>query len=235
MSHPAPEPHDALEKIFDDAWYLPGTVRMGPGLRINRNMAVIRDGEELTIFNPVRMKSDDALNELGKVTNVVRLGCFHRMDDPYYVDTFGAKFWCLPGGDDFEGSPKADAVIEPGGASPVSDGRFIAFDNAMSPEAVFLLERNGGLLVSCDSIQHHTDFRNVSFLGRIVMRVFGFLRPMNIGPPWKKKMTPEGGSLEADFRKILEATFDKAIGAHGGLCGGDARALLEATVNDAFR
>ncbi len=43
-------------------------------------------------------------------------------------------------------------------------------------------------------------------------------------------MTPEGGSLEPDFRRMLELEFDSLVGAHGQVCEAGAREALQATL-----
>ena len=59
-------------------------------MRITRNMAIVRHDGALTVINPMRLDAagETALRALGEVRHVLRLGCFHGLDDPYYVDTF---------------------------------------------------------------------------------------------------------------------------------------------------
>ncbi len=224
--------HAPLEEIFDDAWFLHGTVKMGPGMVINRNMVVLRHDGELTVVNPVRMQDDSALEKLGKVSHAVRLGSFHAMDDRYYVEKLGAKFWCQEGMDNPAREP--DEVITDGRAGPVPDSKLLVFREAKKPECALYLGRGPGLLVTCDAVQHHVAKTQCSFLAKGVMSLMGFMRPMNIGPPWRKMMTKEGGSLEPDFRRLLELDFDYAAGGHGQVCRGGAKEALAATVSDVF-
>ena len=76
-------PHDALIPIFKDAWYLTGSVMLKPMVRLARNMVVLREGDELTIINSVRLNAEGeaALDALGKVKHVMKIGG-HGMDDP---------------------------------------------------------------------------------------------------------------------------------------------------------
>jgi hypothetical protein len=62
-------------------------------------MTIVRDGGRLTLINTVRLNDAGLaeLEKLGTVTNVVRIGDMHGVDDPFYVDRYGAKFWAMPG------------------------------------------------------------------------------------------------------------------------------------------
>ena len=96
QSFPPVEPHGSLEPIFEDAWYVTGSVVFKPLLRLPRNMVVLRHGDELTVINSVRLSADgeSALDALGKVTHVMKIG-FHGMDDAYYLNRYGAKMWTI--------------------------------------------------------------------------------------------------------------------------------------------
>jgi len=94
LAYPPVYPHDPLEEIGMDVFMVRGSVRMNPIIRISRNMAVIREAGELTLINPIRLNADGEtqLKTLGAVRRIMRLGCFHGLDDPYYVDQFDAEF-----------------------------------------------------------------------------------------------------------------------------------------------
>ena len=66
-AYAAPTEHDAIEEIFPDVFTVHGSIRMAPGMRINRNMVVVRQNGELTIVNPVRLSAQEetALEALG--------------------------------------------------------------------------------------------------------------------------------------------------------------------------
>jgi len=96
------EPHDAIEKIFPDLYVVHGSFRMWPGTRINRNMIILRQNEELTLIGTIRLSPQDESDEselegLGTIKHVIRLGYYHGTDDQYYVDRYCAGFWCQPG------------------------------------------------------------------------------------------------------------------------------------------
>lgn len=184
---PAVEPHGTLEPIFADAWYVTGSVVFKPLLRLPRNMVVLRQGEELTVINSVRLDAagEAALDALGKVTHVMKIG-FHGMDDAYYVDRYGAKMWTLGGAD----SAAGDGLLAEDAQLPFGDARVFMFKQTILPEAAVLVEREGGLLITCDSVQHWVPKDVMSTAARIVTRLIGFQHPAQIGPPWRKKQTP---------------------------------------------
>ena len=95
MTHAPALPHGSLAQVFDDVWFVTGTSRptfMGMQWQYSRNMTVVRTGDELTLVNTVRL--DDAgltaLDRLGRVRHVIKLGAFHGMDDAFYLDRNGA-------------------------------------------------------------------------------------------------------------------------------------------------
>ncbi|MHC4507073.1 MAG: hypothetical protein ACYTFI_27640, partial [Planctomycetota bacterium] len=83
-------------------------------------------------------------------------------------------------------------------------------------------------------IQHYGDYRHNSLLARLVMPFIGFPRTTIVGPVWLKLMTPEGGSLESEFRRLLGLDFDTLLSAHGSLLRGGAHAAVERAVDRAF-
>jgi len=85
-------PHDPIKEIYPDIYLVHGSIRMGPGLRISRNMIILRQGEDLTLINPVRLSAEglNDLDALGKVINIVRLGDFHGLDNQFYIRRYKA-------------------------------------------------------------------------------------------------------------------------------------------------
>jgi hypothetical protein len=51
-------PHDPLVELVPDVFFVHGSMRMGPGMLINRNMAVVRHGTEVTLVNPIRLSPE---------------------------------------------------------------------------------------------------------------------------------------------------------------------------------
>lgn len=232
--YPAALTHDPLAPILDDVWLVRGSVRMGLGMRINRNMVVVRDGGELTLLGPVRLSEEGQaeLDALGPVKHVVRIGFFHTMDDRYYVDHYGAELWCQEGAKRVPGL-EATQTLKVDGRFPIRDAELFVFEATKKPECAVLVKRGTGLLVTCDSVQSHTDSRHFTIPARIVTKLMGF-KGMVVGPPWKKFMTPDGASLEGDFNRLAELDFDQLVGGHGTHCESGAKAQLLAAIAKAF-
>lgn len=227
--HPAAMPHGPIREIFPDVYTVRGSVRFAPGIRITRNMVVLRHAGELTVISAVRLRGEveAELDALGRVRHVVKLGAFHGMDDGYYVERYQAHYWTLPGVKAGLGATRT--LGEDPFPVPLVD--VLPFASAQ-PEAVLHCRFvEGGLVVAVDAIQHWTNTDGCSALAKIVTRVMGFMKPVNIGPPWRKGMTPRGGSLEADFRALVALGFEHVIGGHGDLRRGDGAAGLKATVD----
>ncbi|MFT4628527.1 MAG: hypothetical protein ACI8PZ_007222 [Myxococcota bacterium] len=228
-----PMPHADLTEVWPDIFVLQGTVRMGPGMVINRNMVVLRDEGRLTVINSVRPQPDSvaALDALGVVTNVVKIG-LHGMDDAWFVDHYQAKLWAAPG---MEAAAPVGQELSPDGPQPVPWVRTFAFRDTKKPELALLADRAGGVLITCDAVQNWTDTAQCSLAAKLVTKAMGFsARPANIGPPWRKRMTPEGGSLQADFERLVAEPFDNLIGGHGQPMRGGANEALKATIAAVF-
>lgn len=229
-------PHDPIEEIGPDLFMVRGSVRMNRLIRITRNMAIIRHGEELCLVNPIRLREaeENKLRDLGRVRNIVRLGPFHGLDDPYYVDRFEAPLWA-PGKSEAYPEPQIDHVLRPGGELPVSDAELFRFEGTVQPEAALLVRRGKHTLLTCDAIQHYGDYRHNNLLARCMLPFLGFPKTTVVGPIWLKVMTPQGASLEGEFRRLLELEFERLLSAHGSLLRGGARAAVSAAVDRAFR
>ncbi|WP_339503431.1 hypothetical protein [Pseudomonas silesiensis] len=201
---------------------------------MNRNMVIVKSGDELTLINPVRL-SDAALSRLdalGNVRHVLRLGDFHGLDDRFYVDRYQAEFWCQSRPETYK-VPMANHVINAAASPPMPDAQFFVYEAAKYPEACLLL-KNLKLLITTDSIQYWADWSYTTFLSRCVLRMMGFKLTLLIGGPWLKRVTPEGGSLVADFERLLRLDFEHVVGAHGQLLHDAAKPMLEAAIAKAL-
>ena len=231
---PEAQPHGAIEEIMQDVFVVYGSMRMAPLMRIGRNMVICREGNELTLLNPIRLSAagEAELAGLGRVTNIVRLGCFHGLDDRYYVERFGARFWCQPGSTHHP-EPAPAIELSDDADLPIRGARLMIFRAARSPECAVLIEREGGLLVTCDSVQHYADWKRTSLAARLVMRYYGFAKSTLVGPLWLKYMVSQGGDVRADFARLLDWRFDQLISAHGTLLKTNAHAAVERAVQNA--
>ena len=209
-------PHGKIEEVFPDIFFMTGTSRptfAGVDWQYSRNMIIVRAGNELTLINTVRL--DDAglkqLDALGKVSHVVRLGQFHGIDDAFYRQLYGATQWGLAGmvGDD--GAPP-NRLLDASGAAPFAPVTFFSFETSALPEGLLLIEREGGVLVSCDSLQNWVEadsYFDEASAAR--MLAAGMIRPANIGPGWRAACTPQA----SDFQRLQRLSFKHLLPAHG--------------------
>lgn len=209
-------PHSSIEEVFEDVFFVTGTMKnefFGSMWHFSRNMTVVRENGKLTLFNTVRL--DDAglaeLDKLGEVANVVRLGDMHGVDDPFYVDRYNAAFWALPGMKLQEGLTGARELKE-GGEMPVSGASFFAFQTVKRPEGILRLDREGGIMIACDSLQNWVapdDYFDAQTVA--TMENLGFFKPANLGPAWMMESQPQA----ADFVRLKEIPFKHAFCGHG--------------------
>lgn len=235
---PPASPHGAIEEIFEDFFWLQGSVTIesvSPDVQINRNMVVLREGGALTVIGAVRLSDEGeaALDALGKVESVIRIGANHGMDDAYYVARYGAAFWC-PAGSVRYPEPPPQHYLRVGGPLPFTGGTVFAFENIELPEAAILLRREGGILITSDSLQHWKDWGRCSPAACKFLDQMGFSTTTLVGPVWMRRLTPEGGSMKPDFERLLGLDFKHHIGAHGAPCIGNAHALAKIAVAEAF-
>lgn len=127
-------PHGEIERASADVLYVLGTNKThhaGVNLQTSRTMTIVRQGEELTLLNTVRL-DEEGLRELeahGRVRHIVRLGAFHGRDDAFYRDRYGATLWALPNADITGGRP-ADRELAIGEFAPLPDARIFVFTSA---------------------------------------------------------------------------------------------------------
>ena len=235
MDFPPAYPHGAIEPFGEDLFLVRGSIDFNRLIRLSRNMAVVRSGSELTLVNPIRLSEQGlrALDALGSVRHVVRLGSFHGSDDPFYVDRYQPTFWSQPGGKRYK-APSIDRALSVGGELPFAGARLVSFSASLHPESVLVLARGRGVLLTCDALQHYGDYSNANWAARIVLPILGFPKTTLIGPLWLKAATPPGGSLRPDFERLLALDFDTMLAAHGTLLKTGAHAAVERAVARAF-
>lgn len=231
----APCPHDPIAEIAPDIYMVRGSMRMNPLVRISRNMGIIRHDGELTLVNPIRLSpaGEAELRALGNVRRIMRLGSLHGIDDQYYVDQFNAQMWRQPGGDAYK-DPQPHTLLSEQTALPFPDAELFCFDKITQPECALLINREGGILFTCDGIQYYGDYRNITFYMRWIMPFMGFPKGMIIGPFWLKALVPEGESLKSEFERLLNWKFDKLLSAHGSLLESGAHAAVSQVVEETF-
>lgn len=215
-AHPPAMPHGELQELFPNLFFVTGTMRgefFGSLWQFSRNMTVVREGDKLTLINAVRLDPPGlaSLERLGKVVNVVQLGAMHGYDDAFYVERYHARFWALPGMPPREGLA-VHAELTTDGPMPVSGCTLFAFQTTQLPEGILRLDREGGILVACDSLQNWVGPDRFFLDDTVVsMRGMGFFAPANLGPAWMHLSQPQA----EDFRRLKELAFKHALCGHG--------------------
>lgn len=222
--------HGYIVTLFPDIFFVTGAMKMtGRPMSFSRNMIIVRENGALTLINSIRLSSSGlaALEQLGKVKNVIRLAGFHGMDDAFYKQHCDASVYAVRGqvyakGFDVTNTPyfEADYYIDDGSELPISDARLYTFRHADPPEAVLLMLREGGIMVAGDSLQNWcAGDRYFSLMARVMMRLMGFIRPCNVGPGWMKFARPAA----EDLTGLLDLRFQHVLPAHGDEVIGDAK------------
>jgi len=220
MDYPSALPHDLPKQIAEDVFVVHGCVKPSAVVRFTRNMAIVRDKNELTLINPVRM--DDAglaeLDKLGKVAHIMRLAPSHGMDDPFYVDRYNAEFWSLEGGTTYT-EPKITQPLVEGGVLPFSNAKLFVFKHMHEPEAAILLERSQerarGMLLTCDAIQSYASYPHTNWLARKILPLIGFTQETLIPKMWLKLAVQNQEGIKAEFERLLELDFEQLLSGHG--------------------
>ncbi len=217
--------HSDIQELFPDIFFVTGSigVKMPLLMKFSRNMVIIRENEELTLINSVRLGEEGLkkLEQLGEIKNIIRLAAFHGVDDPFYQERFKATVWSVnaPYVRGFDYPPKEqdiyfhpDIVLDPETKLPVSDAQYVQLQSSKPAEGLLVLKRSDGIIVSGDCLQNweKTDpYFNV--LGKTMMKMMGFIKPCNIGPGWLKVAKPDG----SEIGRILDLEFQHVLPAHG--------------------
>ena len=235
MPHPPAYPHDPIEEIATDLFMVRGSVRLNALMRITRNMAIVRHQGELSLVNPIRLdeEGERRLLALGDIKRILRLGPMHGLDDPYYVERFGAEFWAQGESETYP-ELKIEQRLAADRPLPFPDAELFAFEGTKQPESALLIRRDPGILLTCDAIQHYGDYRHNTLLARLVMPLIGFPKTTVVGPIWLKIMTPKGGSLKSEFERLIALDFDRLLSAHGSLLTSGAKGSVAMAVRRAF-
>jgi hypothetical protein len=228
-------PHGPSQEVFPDVFHVTGTMRaefFGSMWQFNRNMTIVRDRGRLTLINTVRLDAAGlaALEALGTVTNVVRIGDMHGVDDRFYVDRYGAQFWAMPGMRIGEGLTVDHALVE-GGEMPFADCSMFTFRTTQRPECILRLDREGGIMIACDSLQNWVapdELFDDETVGK--MKEMGFFTATSLGLAWLHESQPQA----EDFVRLKQVPFRHALCGHGAPAR-DAAAGYHASFNRFFQ
>ncbi|MEF9993397.1 MAG: hypothetical protein RSA22_07785 [Acinetobacter sp.] len=225
-------PHDPIVEIFENIYLLRGSIKLGFGFSMNRNMIIIMQDAELTLINAVRISEPELekLDNIGQVKHVIRLGDFHGLDDQFYLDRYQATFWSQSNHVNYpELIPQQ--VIQADIQPPIKNSEFFIFEQATCPEAILFI-KDKKLLITTDSIQYWNDWKYFSFLSKVIIYLMGFRLELFIGGPWIKRVTPKGESLKSDFDRLLQLDFHHLISAHGVLLKDSAKEKLRLLISN---
>ncbi len=229
-------PHGQIREVFKDVFFVTGTMKnefFGSDWHFSRNMTVVRENGNLTVINSVRLNDEGMaeLDKLGKVVNVVRIGDMHGVDDPFYVERYNAQFWALPGMT-IQPGLKVDKELKEGGEMPFSGASLFVFKTVQRPECIIRLDREGGIMIACDSLQNWVapnEFFDEDTIGK--MTGMNFFRPANLGPAWMHVSQPQA----ADFVRLKEIPFRHALCGHGEPLLNEAQGAFHNTFNEYFK
>ena len=236
-------PHGEMQQLFENLWFVKGQVKMPMLLpvKFSRSMTIVRNpsNRELTLINSMRL-SDSALAELeklGRITQVIRIGGFHGRDDGFYRERYGAKIFAIAGQtyarkmkvptDVDVGYMQPDAWLTEESELPLEDGELKIFKTCHPPEAALLLKREGGILITGDSLQNTAQADEfVNFVARKMMGKMGFFKAYNVGPGWLQFAKP----AKAEVRSLLDLDFAHVLPGHGDPVINDAKEKYRAAL-----
>ncbi len=233
--YPPHLPTGAIGEVLPDIFFVTGQMTNGDGpsaMQFSRNMTIVPDGSDLTLLNTVRLDETGlaALDALGTVRNIVKLGAFHGRDDAFYLNRYDAAFWAVPGVE-FSRGEEISHPLTAGDVGPCEGSSVFVFETASKPEAILRLDRHGGTLITCDSLQNLKGadaFFNDLATQR--MEAGGFLIPANIGPGWRNATNPQPD----DFARLKDLEFAHVLSGHGEPCLDSAKDQYSATFHRLF-
>ncbi|MBA2629026.1 MAG: hypothetical protein H0U78_03215 [Rickettsiaceae bacterium] len=209
-------PHGEIRQIFDDIFFVSGTNKTthdGVKLQHSRNMVIVREEGKLSLINTVHLTDIglEALEKLGQVDKVIRIGVFHGRDDAFYVNKYQASLWALPGMHDQNGR-HIDVEFTEQGQQPFAGCSLLTFATAKFSEAVIHINRHGGILVSCDSIKNWASSDEYfSEKTAAAYQEQGFFGKATISKIWQQAMAVKA----SDFEKLKKLSFRHLLSAHG--------------------
>mmetsp|Transcript_118468 Transcript_118468/g.177049 ORF Transcript_118468/g.177049 Transcript_118468/m.177049 type:complete len:244 (+) Transcript_118468:82-813(+) len=228
--------HGELTKILDDVYVVDGSFNMALGVMlIQRTMTIVKRGDELTIFNSMRLNEsvEAELKKLGTVKHLVRMAPGHGCDDGYYLDTYKPTYWSLEGMKAFAGIRAHDKVLGADGEFPVPEMKMLVLKNAKEPECVLWIPDSGGTLITCDFIQNYDGTRgHSSWLGHQLTGLLGFSGVCKCVPLWR---SVNGEDHWHDVETLLSWDFENLIPAHGRTKVGGAKRSCEQGLKESFK
>lgn len=228
-------PHTAIKEILPNIFFVMGMNKThfnGVDLQHSRNMVIVRDGNQLSLINTVRLDDNGltALDALGKVKNIIRIGAFHGRDDAFYLDQYQALLWAIKGME-HDNNRIADVELTSTGQMPFPNCSFLQFETSKFPEGILHINKEGGILITCDSVKNWVS--PDQFFSDETVKLYqaqGFFGSASISNVWKHAT----GVQASDFEKLKLLSFRHLISAHGEPLLNDAHEKLVKTIQLEF-
>jgi hypothetical protein len=228
-------PHSEIKEIFPDVFFVTGankTLHDNVELQHSRNMIIVRDNNELSLINTVRLDATGlaTLDALGKVKNVIRIGAFHGRDDAFYLDYYHAKLWALKEMK-HANNRATDTQLIPNGSMPFSDCSLFVFETSKHPEGILHLARGGGILITCDSIKNWLGADQ--FFSTDTAKLYeelGFFGAASVSNVWKQACDVNS----SDFLRLKSLEFHHLLSAHGEPLMNNAYELVTKTIRQEY-
>ena len=112
---------------------------------------------------------------------------------------------------------------------PLAGASLFVFETSSTIETLVRLEREGGILIPCDSL-HNWETADAYFNERAIKGFADFIVRANVGPGWLKASAPQ----PSDFKRLLELSFQHLLPAHGTPLLNDAHSAFAATFKRLF-
>lgn len=155
----------------------------------------------------------------------------HGVDDPFYIDRYKASFWALPNMNVQEGL-KIDKPLVTGGEMPFQDCELFEFNTVKRPECILRLNREGGIMIACDSLQNWVEPDEFFDKETVAtMSEMDFFKSANLGPAWMHVCEPQA----ADFIRLKEVPFKHALCGHGTPLLNNAQEVFHERFNQIYK
>jgi len=230
-------PHGKIEQVFPNLFFVTGAmeaVLMDTDWRFSRNMIIVRESERLILINSIRLTDEGLkeLDQLGQVTDVVRIGSLHNRDDAFYIDRYtNADYWGLDDFPNAEQMPKITKCLAEGRESPIRGATVFEFKSTNLPESILHLNCEGGVLIACDALQNWLEPDEFfSDKSAAMMTEMGFFTPANVGPVWMQFAEPSAD----DFARLKTFSFNHVLCGHGAPLKNTAYAEYSARFKQLF-
>lgn len=228
--------HGDIKQMFEDVFFVQGSVNMGPGINISRNMIIVRQKNELTLISAVRLNEATLtqLESLGSVKHIVRLGAYHLghmngLDDDFYLNRYGAKHWLLPGMKQKNKTAEVETLSRAN--LPFANADLFVFSSSPMPEGLIIINWDGGIVISADSLQNWDRVDEFfSEQAGIMMKKAGFIQAANIGPEWMRANSPS----QENFEQVKNLVFCHLLPSHGQPLLNTARRDISTTIDKLF-